>query len=145
MGPCQVALIYLGHLQGNGDGKTASRYDSDVAQDNHVGALSRPAPTHGRSSRETVRRLTRRERDDTDCYARPNGGEQLLLGHEPAGMGHQVVQHCDGLGLQGDCLRAMPEVRVIRLKTKGTETPLGGVIMARSPCLPKNITVLSHV
>jgi hypothetical protein len=51
----------------------------------------------------------------TDGRTRPDGGEQLLFGHEPTGMSHQMVQHSESFGLQCDGLRAVPETGVLRI------------------------------
>ena len=53
-----------------------------------------------------------------DCGLRPDGVQQGVFRHQPVRMGHQVVQHGEGFGRQGNGLRPTPETGVVRIEAK---------------------------
>jgi hypothetical protein len=48
----------------------------------------------------------------------PDSVEQRVFRHQAVGMGHQVVQHIEGFGGQGNGLGAAPEAGIVRVQTE---------------------------
>ena len=56
----------------------------------------------------------------------PDGVEQGVFRDQAVRVGHQVMQHLEGFGRQGNGLCPTPETGVVRIKAKVGEAPLGG-------------------
>src|SRR5262249_52738095 len=48
--------------------------------------------------------------------------EEFRLGHQPWGVGHQIVQHCKGLGAQGHLVWAPPQLLMLQIQARGGKT-----------------------
>ena len=61
-----------------------------------------------------------------DMRARPHVLPQLRFGHQAAGMRHQIAQHRQGLGPQGDGLFPLPQAarRAIKMERPKREVVL---------------------